>query len=89
MIKKVIKKIIVSDLRMLRDQLYFIKVDNVHKDSILFTEKLLLSEIIKSLRKKNEVLVIKMTWISRKNNDKVYNFMIVYLHRDSDVNRLL
>ncbi len=61
MIKKVIKKIIVSDLRMLRDQLYFIKVDNVHKDSILFTEKLLLSEIIKSLRKKNEVLVIKMT----------------------------
>ncbi len=61
MIKKVIKKIIVSDLRMLRDQLYFIKVNNVHKDSILFTEKLLLSEIIKSLRKKNEVLVIKMT----------------------------
>jgi len=61
MIKKVIKKIIVSDLRMLKDQLYFIKVDNVHKDSILFTEKLLLSEIIKSLRKKNEVLVIKMT----------------------------
>jgi len=61
----------------------------VHKDNVLFTEKLLLSGIIKSLRKKNEASVAKMTWISRKNNDKVYSFMIVYLHRDSDVNRLL
>ncbi len=61
MIKKVTKKIIVSDLRVFRNQLYLIKINNVYKDDILFTEKLLLSEIIESLRKKNEVLMIKMT----------------------------
>jgi len=57
----VTKKIIVSDLRVFRNQLYLIKINNVYKDDILFTEKLLLSEIIESLRKKNEVLMIKMT----------------------------
>ncbi len=61
MIKKVTEKIIVSDSRMLRDQLYFIKVNNMHRDDVLFTERLLLSGIIKSLRKENEVLVTKMT----------------------------
>jgi len=61
MIKKVTKKIIVSDLRVFRNQLYLIKINNVYKDDILFTEKLLLSEIIESLRKKNKVLMIKMT----------------------------
>ena len=61
MIKKVTEKIIVSGSKVLRDQLYFIKVNNMHRDNILFTEKLLLPEIIKSLRKKNEVLVTKVT----------------------------
>ncbi len=89
MIKKVTEKIIINDLRMFRDQLYLIKINNAHKNDVLFIEKLLLSEIIKLLRKKNEILVTKMIWISRKNNDKVYSFMIVYLYRDSDVNRLL
>jgi len=60
MIKKVTEKIIINDLRILRDQLYFIKVNNAYKDDVLFTEKLLLSEIIKLLRKKNEVLMTKM-----------------------------
>jgi len=61
MIKKVTEKIIISNLRMLRDQLYLIKVNNVYRDSVLSVEKLLLSGIIESLRKKNEILVIKMT----------------------------
>ena len=61
MIKKVTEKIIISNLRMLRDQLYLIKVNNVYRDSVLSVEKLLLSGIIESLRKKNEILVTKMT----------------------------
>lgn len=88
-IKKAAEKIIMSGSRVLRDQLYLIKVDNVYKDNVLSAEGLLLLRIIESLRKKNEASVAKMTWINRKNNSKVYRFMIVYLHRDSDVNRLL
>jgi len=60
MIKKVTEKIIINDLRMFRDQLYLIKINNAHKNDVLFIEKLLLSEIIKLLRKKNEILVTKM-----------------------------
>jgi len=59
-IKKVTEKIIVSNLKVFRDQLYFIKVDNMYRDDVLFTEKLLLSEIIKLLKKKNEISVTKM-----------------------------
>ncbi len=59
-IKKVTEKIIISDLKVFRDQLYFIKVDNMYRDDVLFTEKLLLSEIIKLLKKKNGILVTKM-----------------------------
>ncbi len=60
MIKEVIKKIIISDLKVLRDQLYFIKVNNIYRDDVLSIKKLLLLEIIESLKKKNEILVTKM-----------------------------
>jgi len=60
MIKEVIKKIIISDLKVLRDQLYFIKVNNIYRDDVLSIKKLLLLEIIESLKKKNKILVIKM-----------------------------
>jgi len=61
MIKEVIKKIIISDLKVLRDQLYFIKVNNIYRDDVFSIKKLLLLEIIESLKKKNEILVTKMT----------------------------
>ncbi len=89
MIKEVAEKVIVGGSRVLRDQLYPIKVDNAHRDGVLSAEGLLLPGIIESLGKENEASVAKVAWISRKNNGKVYGSMIVYLHRGSDANRLL
>ncbi len=89
MIKEVAEKVIVGGLRVLRDQLYPIKVDNARRDSVLSAEGILLPGIIESLGKENEASVAKVAWISRKDNGKAYGSMIVYLHRGSDANRLL
>jgi len=88
-IKEAAEKVIVGGSRVLRDQLYPIKVDNARRDGVLSAEGLLLPGIIESLGKENEASVAKVAWISRKDNGKAYGSMIVYLHRGSDANRLL
>lgn len=88
MIKDAAGKIIPKGARVLKDQLYPIKVDNARKDGILAEDGSLLAGITESLGKENEASVAKVAWISRKNN-KAYGSMVVYLHKGSDANRLL
>lgn len=88
-VREAAEKITVGGSRVLRDQLYPIKVGNARRDGVLSAEGLLLPGIIESLGKENEASVAKVAWISRKDNGKAYGSMIVYLHRGSDANRLL
>jgi hypothetical protein len=88
-IKEAADKVVAAGSRVLRDQLYPIKVDNARKDGILNTDGSMLPGITESLGKENEASVAKVAWISKRDNGKAYGSMIVYLHRGSDANRLL
>lgn len=88
-IKEAAEKIAVGGSRVLRDQLYPIKVDNARRDGVLAADGSLLPRITESLGKENEAPVAKVAWISKKDNGKAYGSMLVYLHKGSDANRLL
>ena len=88
-IKEAADKVVAGGSRVLRDQLYPIKVDNARRDGVLAPKGSLLPDIIESLGKENDTPIAKVAWISKKDNGKAYGSMIIYLHRGSDANRLL
>ncbi|KAJ3453787.1 hypothetical protein MRS44_018419 [Fusarium solani] len=75
--------------RVLRDQLYPVKVDNINRAAVLDQEGKVLPGAMEALGQENEVQIAKMTWLSRKDSVKAYGSMVVYLTKNSDARRLL
>ena len=75
--------------RVLRDQLYPVKVDNINRAAVLDQEGKVLPGAMEALGQENEVQVAKMAWLSRKDSVKAYGSMVVYLTKNSDARRLL
>lgn len=88
-IKEAAEKVARNGTRVLRDQLYPIKVDNARKEGVVGPNGALLSGIAASLGKENDVAVAKVAWISRRDSGKAYGSMVVYLERNSEANKLL
>ncbi|KAM5529165.1 reverse transcriptase [Fusarium oxysporum f. sp. phaseoli] len=75
--------------RVLRDQLYPIKVDSMNRMAVFDQEFNILPGAIETLNQENEVQIAKVAWLSRKVNPKSYGSMVVYLTKSSDAKRLL
>ncbi|KAF4332053.1 reverse transcriptase, partial [Fusarium beomiforme] len=75
--------------RVLRDQLYPIKVDSMNRMAVFDQEFNILPGAIEALNQENEVQISKVAWLSRKANPKSYGSMVVYLTKSSDAKRLL
>ncbi|GIZ43086.1 hypothetical protein CKM354_000632700 [Cercospora kikuchii] len=75
--------------RVLRDQLYPIKVDNANRTAVITETGDLRPGVIEMLEKENETKIAKIVWISRKDSMKAYGSMIVYLMKGNDAARLL
>jgi hypothetical protein len=75
--------------RVLRDQLYPIKVDNMNRAAVFDQECKVLPAAMEALNQENEIQIAKVAWLSRKVNPKAYGSMVVYLTKASDVRRLL
>jgi hypothetical protein len=75
--------------RVLRDQLYPVKVDNINRAAVLDQEGKVLPGAMEALGQENEVQIAKMAWLSRKDSVKAYGSMVVYLTKNSDARRLL
>ncbi|KAF4971651.1 hypothetical protein FSARC_1584, partial [Fusarium sarcochroum] len=75
--------------RVLRDQLYPIKVDSMNRMAVFDQEFNVLPGAMETLSNENEVQIAKVAWLSRKVNPKTYGSMVVYLTKRSDVRRLL
>ena len=88
-IKEAANKVVTGGTRVLRDQLYPIKVDNARTDGVLVVDRSLLPVISELLGKENNASVAKVAWISKKDNGKAYRSIVVYLYRGSNANRLL
>ncbi|KAF5258403.1 hypothetical protein FOXYS1_11029, partial [Fusarium oxysporum] len=75
--------------RVLRDQLYPIKVDSMNRMAVFDQEFNIIPGAIEALNQENEVQIAKVAWLSRKVNPKSYGSMVVYLTKSSDAKRLL
>uniref|UniRef100_A0A4E9EJB7 Uncharacterized protein n=1 Tax=Gibberella zeae TaxID=5518 RepID=A0A4E9EJB7_GIBZA len=75
--------------RVLRDQLYPIKVDSMNR-MVFFDQKFnILPGAIETLNQENEIQIAKVAWSSRQVNPKPYGSMVAHLTKSSDAKRLL
>ncbi|KAI2766141.1 transcriptional regulator family: Zinc finger, CCHC-type [Penicillium roqueforti] len=89
LIKKVVEAKIGSGARVLRDELYPIKVDSVNKAAVLDERDEIRAEAAAAFSEENEATVAKIAWLSKKESGKSYGSMVVYLTKGSHARRLL
>ena len=75
--------------RVLRDQLYLVKVDNVNRTAVIDHEGKILSGAAEALGQENDVQIAKLAWLSRRDTVKAYGSMVVYITKAGDARRLL
>ena len=80
---------IATGIRVLRDELYPIKVDNVNRLAVLDEHGEIRTGAAEAFGRENETTVAKLSWLSKKDVAKAYGSMVVYLTKGSDVGRLL
>jgi hypothetical protein len=89
LVKEATQKNAAPGLRVLRDQLYPVKIDNANRTAVLGQDGSIRPEAAEVFGKENEVRIAKMVWLSKRNNAKAYGSMVVYVTKGSDAVRLL
>ena len=88
-VKQAAEKAKVEGVRVLRDQLFPVKVDGVNRSAVLDEHNQPHLEIAETLGEENDVQIAKLAWLSKKDNPKPYGSMVVYVTKGSDARRLL
>ena len=88
-VKQAAEKAKVEGARILRDQLFPVKVDGVNRCAVLDEHSQLRPEVAEKLAKENEVDIAKLAWLSKKDNQKAYGSMVIYVTKGSHARRLL
>jgi hypothetical protein len=88
-VKEVVEKTKAVGSRVLRDQWYPVKVDNACRTAVLDEHGELRTGAVEMLEKENEVRIAKISWLSRKDVQKAYGSMVVYVTKRADAARLL
>jgi hypothetical protein len=88
-VKDAAQKTAAEGVRVLRDQLYPVKVDNVNRTTILDQNGKVLPGAAEVLGKENEVHIAKIGWLSRRDTGRAYGSMVVYVTKGSEAARLL
>ena len=88
-VKEAAHKTSVPGARVLRDQLYPVKVDNVNRTAVIDTEGNILLGAREAFEQEIDVQIAKMAWLSKKNQAKAYGSMVIYVTSNQDASRLL
>ncbi|KJZ70127.1 hypothetical protein HIM_10497 [Hirsutella minnesotensis 3608] len=89
MVKEAAQKTAVEGSRVMRDQLYPVRVDNANRTAVLDGEGKILPGAIEALSAENRVTIGKISWLSKRESGKAYGSMVVYVTKKSDAERLL
>ncbi|KJZ69882.1 hypothetical protein HIM_10715 [Hirsutella minnesotensis 3608] len=89
LVKEAAQKTAVEGARVMRDQLYPVRVDNANRTAVLDTEGQVLPGAIEALSAENRVTIGKISWLSKRESGKAYGSMVVYVTKKSDAERLL
>lgn len=88
-VKDAAQKINVPGVRVLRDQLYPVRIDNANRTAVLDAGGNVLPGAMEALGTENDVNIAKIAWLSRKDTGKAYGSMVVYVTKGSEARRLL
>jgi hypothetical protein len=88
-VKDAAQKITVPGVRVLRDQLYPVRIDNANRTAVLDGEGKVLPGAAEALGTENDVNIAKIAWLSRRDSSKAYGSMVVYVTKGSEAKRLL
>ncbi|EAQ84331.1 predicted protein [Chaetomium globosum CBS 148.51] len=77
-VKDAAQKITVPGVRVLRDQLYPVRIDNANRTAVLDADGNVLPGAMEALGAENDVNIAKIAWLSRKDTGKAYGLMVVY-----------
>jgi hypothetical protein len=89
-IKQAVEKAkLAAGVRVLRDELYPVKVDNVKRTAVLEETGEIRLGAAEAFGQENETTVAKIAWLSRKDVAKAYGSMVVYLTKGADARRIL
>jgi hypothetical protein len=88
-VKEAAQKIEIPGIRTLRDQLYPVKIDNANRTAVLDSDGNILPGAAEVLGKENKVSIAKISWLSKKDSNKAYGSMVVYITKGTDAKRLI
>jgi hypothetical protein len=88
-VKEAVKKTSQPGTRILRDQIYPVKVDNTNRIAILDAAGDLQPGVVEILEKENDIKISKLVWLSKKDLGKAYSLIVVYVSKSSEVTKLL
>ncbi|KZL63633.1 reverse transcriptase [Colletotrichum tofieldiae] len=89
LIKRITEKSFGSGTRVLRDELYPVKVDNVKQTEVLDEKGNVRAEAEEAFSPKHETTVAKISWLSKKEVPKAYGSMAVFVTKASYARRLI
>jgi hypothetical protein len=89
LVKKVTEAMIGAGVRVLRDDLYPIKVNSVRKAIVLDKQGEIRAEAAAVFSEENKTTITKIAWLSRKESSQTYGSIVVYLTKNTDARRLL
>ncbi|KAJ6436781.1 Pol-like protein [Purpureocillium lavendulum] len=88
-VKEAAQKTAVVGARVMRDQLYPVKVDNANRSMVLDAEGNVLPGAVEALGAENKVSIAKVSWLSNRQSGKSYGSMVIYVTKESDARRLI
>ncbi|KAF6782739.1 hypothetical protein CMUS01_16704 [Colletotrichum musicola] len=89
LIKQIAEKSFGPGTRVLQDELYPVKIDNVKRTEVLDENGNVRAEAAEALSRENETNVAKISWLSKKDMPKAYGSMVVFVTKASDAHRLI
>ncbi|KAF5964566.1 reverse transcriptase [Fusarium coicis] len=88
-VKQIAETKLARGIRVLRDDLYPIKVDNVSRTAVLNEMNEIRIEAVETLGRENDTEVSKIAWLSKRDIRKAYGSMVVYLQKRSEARRFI
>ncbi|KZL68744.1 reverse transcriptase, partial [Colletotrichum incanum] len=89
MVKRVVEANLARGARILRDDVYPIRVDSVNRTAVLNDDGDVRAGAAEAFGVENDASVAKVAWLSDRNVAKAYGSMVVYLRKAADARRLL
>ncbi|KAG7001224.1 Retrovirus-related Pol polyprotein from type-1 retrotransposable element R1 [Fusarium oxysporum f. sp. conglutinans] len=88
-VKRIAETKLAPGPRILRDDLYPIRVDNVSRIAVLNERNEVRTEVTEMLGRENDTEVGKIAWLSKRDVPKAYDSMVVYLKKRSEARRFI